>query len=53
MEALWDNLCQHEDSLPVHAWQKEILDERERLIERGEANFIDGEEAKQRILLTT
>lgn len=49
MEALWDDLCQHEEALPVNDWQKEILDERERLIEEGEAHFVDWEEAKKRI----
>ena len=49
MEALWNDLCQHEAALPVHQWQKEILDERERLVERGEAQFSDWEEAKKRI----
>ncbi|MEK6334353.1 MAG: addiction module protein [Acidobacteriota bacterium] len=49
MEALWNDLCQHEEALPVHEWQKEILDERERQIEEGEAHFVDWEEAKKRI----
>ena len=49
MEALWTDLCQHEEMLPVHDWQKEILDERERLIEKGESQFVDWEEAKKRI----
>ncbi len=49
MEALWNDLCQHEAALPVHDWQKEIIDERERLVERGEAQFSDWEEAKKRI----
>jgi putative addiction module component (TIGR02574 family) len=49
MEALWNDLCQHEGALPVHDWQKEVLDERERLVERGEAHFVDWEEAKKRI----
>ena len=49
MEALWDDLCQHEEALPVHDWQKEILDERERLIEEGGAHFVDWEEAKKRV----
>jgi hypothetical protein len=42
MEALWDDLCQHEEALPVHDWQKEILDERERMIERGDSKFSNG-----------
>jgi hypothetical protein len=49
MEALWNDLCQHEEALPVHDWQKEVLDERERLIESSEAQFVDWEEAKKRI----
>jgi len=53
MEALWDDLCQHEEALPVHDWQKEILDGRDRLIEKGEAEFVDWEEAKQRITRET
>ncbi len=42
-----DNLCQHEEALPVHDWQKEILDEREHLIEKGDVEFIYWEEAKK------
>jgi putative addiction module component (TIGR02574 family) len=53
MEALWNELCQHEGALPVHEWQKEILDERERLIKKGEAQFVDWEEAKKRITRET
>ena len=53
MEALWDDLCQHEETLSVHDWQKEILDERERIIERGESKFSDWEEAKKRITRET
>jgi len=49
MEALWNDLCQHEEALPVHDWQKEVLDERERLIKSGEAQFVDWDEAKKRI----
>lgn len=53
MEALWDNLCQSEEVLPVHDWQKAILDDRERLVERGESKFSDWEEAKERIVRET
>jgi putative addiction module component (TIGR02574 family) len=53
MEALWDDLCQREGALPVHDWQKEVLDERERLIEEGNATFVDWEEAKKRIAKET
>jgi putative addiction module component (TIGR02574 family) len=53
MEALWDDLCQHEEILPVHDWQKELLDDRERLIEKGDAQFLDWEESKNRIAKET
>jgi hypothetical protein len=53
MEALWTDLCQHQEVLPVHDWQKEILDGRERMIEKGEAQFLDWEEAKQLITRET
>ena len=46
---LREDLRQHEEALPVHDWQKEMLDERERMIEKGEAQFVDWEEAKKYI----
>jgi hypothetical protein len=49
MEALWDDLCRKEADLPVHQWQKDILDERESLLEQGKAQFVDWETAKKRI----
>ncbi|MGZ8842126.1 MAG: addiction module protein [Pyrinomonadaceae bacterium] len=49
MEALWADLCQHEEALPVHEWQKKILDRRETLIAEGKTRFIDWEESKKRI----
>jgi hypothetical protein len=30
MEALWDDLCQREEDVPVPQWHKDLLDERER-----------------------
>jgi hypothetical protein len=50
MEVLWTDLCQDEETLAVHDWQKEILDERERMVERGESKFSDWEEAKKQYL---
>ena len=49
MEALWDDLCQREEDVPVPQWHRELLDERERLIEQGKAQFCDWELAKTRI----
>ena len=49
MEALWDDICRDEEKLDPPQWHKEILDERERLIAEGKAQFIDWEEAKKQI----
>ena len=49
MEALWDNLCRREEGMPMLQWHKELLDERERLIRDGQAQFTDWETAKRRI----
>jgi Putative addiction module component len=49
MEALWADLCHHEDELPVYEWQKEILNERQKRIAEGKTRFIDWDEAKSLI----
>jgi putative addiction module component len=49
MEELWDDLRTRADGVPDPQWHKDLLDERERLIETGEAQFGDWESAKKRI----
>lgn len=49
MEMLWDDLCRNEQKIPVTDWQKEMLDERRRQIDAGQAKFSDWESAKKRI----
>jgi hypothetical protein len=49
MEAIWNDICREEDKLEVPQWHKDILDERERLIAEGKAQFIDWELAKKQI----
>ena len=49
MEELWDDLCRREEAIPVPQWHKDTLDERERLIEQGKAQFLDWETAKKGI----
>jgi putative addiction module component len=49
MEELWDDLRTRADGVPVPQWHKDLLDERERLIETGEAQFDDWESAKKSI----
>jgi hypothetical protein len=49
MEALWEDLCRREKNVPVPRWHKDLLDERQRLVEQGKATFQDWEAAKKRI----
>lgn len=49
MEALWDDLVARIKELPVPQWHKDVLDEREHLVEKREAQFVDWETAKNRI----
>ena len=53
MEELWDDLRSRAASVPVPQWHKDLLDERERLIETGEAQFGEWETAKKRITTRT
>ena len=53
MEALWDDLCRKEELVPVLQWQKDVLDERERLVKQGKARFIDWGKAKKNIAKRT
>lgn len=49
MEALWDGISPQEEGLEVPQWHKDILDERERLVEEGKTTFIEWETAKRQI----
>ena len=42
-------VCREEQHLEVPNWHKQVLDERERLLAEGKAQFLDWEEAKRRI----
>jgi hypothetical protein len=48
MEALWDDLCRRGE-VPVPQWQKDTLDERERLIKEGKARFFNWPDARKRL----
>lgn len=50
MEALWEDLSSRAAEVPVPQWHKDVLDERERLLETGEAKFVEWETAKKRII---
>ena len=49
MEAIWDDLSREEQNVEVPQWHKELLDERERLLVEGKAQFLDWEDAKRQI----
>jgi hypothetical protein len=49
MEAIWDDISGEEQDLEVPQWHKEVLDERERLLAEGKAQFVDWEDAKRQI----
>jgi len=49
MEAIWDDISGEEQNLEVPQWHKEVLDERERLLADGKAQFVDWEDAKRQI----
>ena len=49
MEELWEDLRSRAKGVPMPQWHKDLLDERERLIETGEARFDDWDAAKKRI----
>jgi Putative addiction module component len=53
MEELWNDLRMRADGVPMPQWHKDLLDERQRLIETGEAQFDDWETAKKRIIEQT
>ena len=49
MEAIWEDISRDEQKLEVPQWHKEVLDERERLLAEGKAQFLEWEDAKRQI----
>jgi hypothetical protein len=49
METLWDDLCRRETDVPARAWQKSVLDERERIVAHCEARFSNWKAARNRL----
>lgn len=46
MEELWDILCHEDQEIESPLWHKNILEERKRKIDNGEAEFISLEDLK-------
>ena len=49
LEAIWEDICREEQNLEVPQWHKDLLDERERLVKEGKAQFVVWEEAERQI----
>jgi len=49
MEQLWDAICHDENEPESPEWHKDILDERRKMIENGQARFISLDALKQRL----
>lgn len=50
MEALWQDMTSHSDSLPSVSWHKQILDERRQAVEEGDARYSSLEETSKELL---
>jgi hypothetical protein len=49
MEALWDNLARHEETLESPSWHEGALKDREKALADGTVVVTDWKEAKERI----
>ena len=49
MEIIWDDLCKKAGSISSPSWHKNVLNEREERIKKGEDEFIDWDKAKKHI----
>ena len=49
MEALWDALCHDSEEPQSPDWHRDVLSERKKRIESGEAKFLSIEEARERL----
>lgn len=49
MEAIWDSLTKHDETLESPHWHEQILKDREETVAAGKATVSDWEEAKDRI----
>lgn len=49
MEALWDALCHDKTEPNSPQWHADVLADRRRKIDSGEAKFVSIDEAKRRI----
>ncbi len=46
MEILWEDLSRNAANFKSPGWHQKVLDERQKLIDGGQAKFVDWEQAK-------
>jgi len=49
LEAVWAELAAHPDTIEVPQWHKDILDERQGLLDQDSSQLLDWELAKEQI----
>ncbi len=52
METIWNDLCKNEDNVLSPAWHEDILQRREKDVEKDIEKFIDWDTAKKKLLDT-
>jgi hypothetical protein len=50
MEELWDDLCHSPEGVPSPGWHSEVLAARVERVAKGEAEFRDWTDVKERFL---
>jgi len=50
MEELWDDLCRSPEGVPLPAWHGEVLAARVERVAKGEAEFREWPDVKERLL---
>jgi hypothetical protein len=50
MEELWDDLCHSSEGVPSPAWHGEVLAARAERVAKGEAEFNEWADVKERLL---
>lgn len=49
MEERWIGLCSDQDQIPVPQWHKDLLNNRERALEKRQSRLLDWETIKKRM----
>lgn len=50
MEELWDDLCRSPEGVPSPAWHGDVLSARAERVAKGEAEFREWPDVKERLL---